>query len=191
MFHIGRQSIYLYLHFNNQKFLIDCRQLGHMFVLLSEQHKRLDGHLFSSEGSLDVAGKLKFHDHCLARNHIISNKYYTTSYSIFLFYILYRSRCRHLHPVDLPKMKLSTSTHFRLAGEHDMAMRSAAFLSAIKKGAHFIFQANPGKQKCIHFFDFPSWIAADEIKFHSKSYFSFLDSVYLGIENKKNLKNGK
>ena len=43
-------------------------------------------------------------------------------------------------------MKLSTSTHFRLAGEHDMAMRSAAFLSAIKKGAHFIFQANPGKE---------------------------------------------
>ena len=43
-------------------------------------------------------------------------------------------------------MKLSTSTHFRLAGEHDMAMRSAAFLSAIKKGAHFIFQANPGRK---------------------------------------------
>lgn len=27
-----------------------------------------------------------------------------------------------------------------------MAMRSAAFLSAIKKGAHFIFQANPGRK---------------------------------------------
>ena len=26
-----------------------------------------------------------------------------------------------------------------------MAMRTAAFLSAIKRGAHFIFQANPGR----------------------------------------------
>ena len=58
----------------------------------------------------------------------------------------FRSRCRHLHPVDLPKMKLSTSTYFRKTGNHDMAMITAAFLSAIKKGAHFIFQANPGKK---------------------------------------------
>ena len=62
---------------------------------------------------------------------------------------IFRSRCRHLHPVDLPKMKLATSTHFRLAGEHDMAMRTAAFLSAIKKGAHFIFEANPGRKNII------------------------------------------
>ena len=62
---------------------------------------------------------------------------------------IFRSRCRHLHPVDLPKMKLVTSTYFRLAGEHDMAMRTAAFLSAIKKGAHFIFESNPGRKNII------------------------------------------
>ena len=27
------------------------------------------------------------------------------------------------------------------------ALRSAAFLAAIKRGAHFIFQANPGKKR--------------------------------------------
>ena len=56
------------------------------------------------------------------------------------------SRCRHLHPSDLPKMNHSSPMHlWRNMDDLGSAMRAAAFLAAIKRGALFIFHANTGK----------------------------------------------
>ena len=60
----------------------------------------------------------------------------------------FRSRCRNLHPRDLAKMKHASSAHLAESSEHgnlQMAMKTAAFLAAIKRGAHFIFHSNPGE----------------------------------------------
>eukprot|EP00095_Tigriopus_kingsejongensis_P011851 maker-scaffold493_size155937-snap-gene-0.22 protein:Tk11851 transcript:maker-scaffold493_size155937-snap-gene-0.22-mRNA-1 annotation:"hypothetical protein DAPPUDRAFT_95105" len=54
------------------------------------------------------------------------------------------NRCWHLHPVDIPKMNHTASMHFMdNADDIRSALRTAAFLAAIKRGAHFIYHANP------------------------------------------------
>jgi len=53
------------------------------------------------------------------------------------------SRCRHLHPTDLERLNYTLSAYFENQGETRMALKSAGFLAAIERGAHFIFQANP------------------------------------------------
>ena len=61
-------------------------------------------------------------------------------------YIFFRSsRCRHLHPTDIERLNYTLSAYFENQGETRMALKSAGFLAAIERGAHFIFQANPGK----------------------------------------------
>ncbi|TRY81053.1 hypothetical protein TCAL_09447 [Tigriopus californicus] len=52
--------------------------------------------------------------------------------------------CWHLHPLDIAKMNHTSSMHF-MDSNHDIqsALRTAAFLAAIKRGAHFIYHANP------------------------------------------------
>ena len=45
-------------------------------------------------------------------------------------------------------MKHASSAHLAESSEHgnlQMAMKTAAFLAAIKRGAHFIFHSNPGE----------------------------------------------
>ena len=54
------------------------------------------------------------------------------------------SRCRHLHPKDLKRLNYTLSGHFDRQGQTRMALKTAGFLAAIERGAHFIFQANPG-----------------------------------------------
>jgi len=53
------------------------------------------------------------------------------------------SRCRHLHPKDLERMNYTLSGHYHRHGQTRMALKTAGFLAAIERGAHFIFQANP------------------------------------------------
>lgn len=53
------------------------------------------------------------------------------------------SRCRHLHPKDVERLNYTLSGHFDRLGQTRMATKSAGFLAAISRGAHFIFQANP------------------------------------------------
>ena len=64
----------------------------------------------------------------------------------FWFIVFCRSsRCRHLHPKDLERMNYTLSGHYHRHGQTRMALKTAGFLAAIERGAHFIFQANPGK----------------------------------------------
>ena len=63
------------------------------------------------------------------------------------------SSCRHLHPQDLKQMKFLTTSYFIDKNDFSSAMKAAAFLAAIKRGARFIYHANPGKknnQKILH-----------------------------------------
>ena len=55
------------------------------------------------------------------------------------------SSCRHLHPQDLKQMKFLTTSYFIDKNDFSSAMKAAAFLAAIKRGARFIYHANPGK----------------------------------------------
>ena len=49
-------------------------------------------------------------------------------------------------------MKHATTNHFVEKGDYGMAMKTAAFLAAIKRGAHFIFHSNPGKTRLFDFY---------------------------------------
>ena len=42
-------------------------------------------------------------------------------------------------------LKYTLSGHYHRHGQTRMALKTAGFLAAIERGAHFIFQANPGK----------------------------------------------
>ena len=42
-------------------------------------------------------------------------------------------------------MNYTLSGHYHRHGQTRMALKTAGFLAAIERGAHFIFQANPGK----------------------------------------------
>ena len=69
--------------------------------------------------------------------------------SLIVVALNYRtSRCRHLHPTDLERLNYTLSGHFERQGQTRMALKIAGFLAAIERGAHFIFQANPGENKC-------------------------------------------
>ena len=43
-------------------------------------------------------------------------------------------------------MNYTLSGHYHRHGQTRMALKTAGFLAAIERGAHFIFQANPGKK---------------------------------------------
>lgn len=46
----------------------------------------------------------------------------------------------------MQRLNYTLSGHYELHGQTRMALKTAGFLAAIERGAHFIFQANPGRQ---------------------------------------------
>ncbi len=69
-----------------------------------------------------------------------------TNQALLLFHQCRSSRCRHLHPSDLRVMNHSAAADHLWHGRDDVraALRTAAFLAAVKRGAQFVFHANPG-----------------------------------------------